>query len=43
MLNSEEKKSGFARQEKNKYYNSCVVRKKNSEGNKKPVANFHGS
>ena len=32
MLNSGEKK----RDKKNKYSNSCVVRKKNSERNKKP-------
>ena len=35
MLNSGKKKLRFARQ-KNKYSNSCVVRKKNSERNKKP-------
>ena len=33
MLNSEKKISRFA--EKNNYSNSCVVRKKNSERNKK--------
>jgi len=33
MLNSGKK---FARQKKNKYSNYCVVRKKNSERNKKP-------
>ena len=35
MLNSGKKISHFARQKK-KYSNSCVVRKKNSERNKKP-------
>ena len=35
MLNSGKKISCFARQ-KNKYSNSCVVRKKISERNKKP-------
>ena len=35
MLNSGEKKLHFARQ-KNKYSNSCVVRKQNSERNKLP-------
>ena len=35
MLNSGKKSSRFARK-KNKYSNSCVVRKKNSERNKKP-------
>ena len=35
MLNSGKKISRCA-QQKNKYSNSCVVRKKNSERNKKP-------
>ena len=35
MLNSE-KKIRTLRDKKNKYSNSCVVRKKNSERNKKP-------
>ena len=35
MLNSGENNSSFARQKK-KYSNSRVVRKKNSERNKKP-------
>ena len=35
MLNSGKKNSRFARQKKI-YSNSCVVRKKNSERNKKP-------
>ena len=35
MLNSGKKNSRFARQ-KNKYSNSCVVRNKYSERNKKP-------
>ena len=35
MLNSGKKNSRFARQ-KNKYSNSCFVRKKISEQNKKP-------
>ena len=35
MLNSG-KKFRALRDKKNKYYNSCVVRKKNSERNKKP-------
>ena len=34
MLNSGKKNSRFARQKK--YSNPCVVRKKNSERNKKP-------
>ena len=35
MLNSG-KKISASRDEKNKYSNSCVIRKKNSEQNKKP-------
>ena len=35
MLNSGKKNSRFARQ-KNKYFNSCVVRKKICERNEKP-------
>ena len=35
MLNSG-KKIRTSRDKKNKYYNACVVRKKNSERNKKP-------
>ena len=35
MLNSG-KKNCVVRDKKNKYSNSCVVRKKNSERNKKP-------
>jgi hypothetical protein len=35
MLNSE-KKNCALRDKKNEYSNSCVVRKKNSERNKKP-------
>ena len=36
MLNSGEKKNRALRDKINKYSNSCVVRKKNSERNKIP-------
>jgi hypothetical protein len=36
MLNSGEKKIALCKRQKNKYSNSRVVRKKNSEQNKKP-------
>ena len=36
MLNSEKKKFALCATKKKKYSNSCIVRKKNSERNKKP-------
>ena len=36
MLNSGEKKFALCATKKNKYSNSCVIRKKISERNKKP-------
>ena len=37
MVNSEKKNSCFVQQQQNIYSNSRVVRKKNSEGNKKNI------